>query len=140
MKYLLIILILFASCSPQKRANRLFKKAVRIYPEIIQNFDTTIQIVDTTFIKGDTIKTEIKDTVIVKGRVKVVIKDRFLTVTTPNDTIIKTIEKKIQGKAYPVFKDKPFYKEKMFLPSLILLLLCICIGMFLVVAIQIKKQ
>lgn len=102
------------SCSPQKRANRLFNRAIKLNPELIKQFDTVLEITDTTYLKGDTIRTEIKDTVIIQGRVKVQIKDRFVTVTTPADTIIKPITVKVKGKAYPVYKDEPFYKENSF--------------------------
>lgn len=141
MKKLLLFLFVLSlfSCSAKKRAYWYSKRAEELYPPIYQRFDTTISITDTTYIKGDTIRTEVKDTVIIKGKVKVQIKDRILTVTTPSDTIIKEIKKTVQGRSYPVFKDKPFFKERSFLAALVLFLALICVGMFLVISLQIKK-
>lgn len=140
LKSLLIILCFFTlSCSPVKRATWYYKQAIKLNPTLVTTFDTTIEITDTTYLKGDTISLPCKDTVFQKGKVKVVIKDKIITVLTPNDTIVKSLKVFVKGKSYPVFNDKPFYKEKMFLPSLVLLLLCLCLGMFLVVAIQIKN-
>jgi hypothetical protein len=106
---------------------------------MIGNFDTIVKVTDTTYLKGDTIKTEIKDTVIIKGKVKVVIKDRILTVTTPSDTIIKEIKVPVKGKAYPVFKDKPILKERSFLTSLILGILSLLLIVLLVLSLKLKK-
>lgn len=140
-KLLLLSLVagMFISCSPQKRAAWHMNRAMKLNPLIIQTFDSVIKISDTTYLMGDTVSLPCSDTVFRQGKLEIIIKDKIVTVRTPNDTIIKTITKQIKGKAYPVYKDEPFYKEDSFALSLLLGLLLIGVVLILLTFLKVEK-
>lgn len=110
MKYLLILLI-FLSCSPQKRMSRLLKK----HPELISTVDVDTTIRDTIIELDTFITKEHRDSFIIKSdtiiethRITIErIKDKFHIILKPDtfislDTIYYTKEVKVKGKVVTI--------------------------------------
>lgn len=117
MKYILI-LILFASCSPQKRMQRLLKK----HPNLITTVDKDTTIRD-TITEIDTFISEIHsdsfiiktDTIIKTNKLTIErFKDKFKVIVQPDtfivlDTIYYINTVKVKGEVLTVFKTPKWF-------------------------------
>ena len=112
--YLIILLCIFASCSPQKRINRLVQK----YPHLIQNdtvkvIDTilipTIQIDTTTiFIPHKTVEVINNEKVRLQYRYDTITREIYHEVECKGDTLVREILVPVEK--YNITNDYSFVK------------------------------
>jgi aspartate carbamoyltransferase regulatory subunit len=93
---LLIILLLFTSCSPQKRLNRLVKK----YPHLIQN--DTVKVIDTIFIPSVQYDTT---TIFIPYKTVEVINNEKVRLQYRYDTITREIYHEVECKGDTLIRE-----------------------------------